>query len=343
MTGPALSFAAAFKVLLIAGAIVGAIAGVMAIGFPTAALASFPGIVLGGISALTFSRWWPSLAALAVLCAITWVALLVYSDAWVAAAIMGLVGIALGLSCRIGLHGIALNIAIFASAAFFAVLAPVGQVGTMPAANSTTAAILVGGLMSIAVFRLIARGKTLPPVAAYSWPNTAVHTVSVAVTLFAATGIVLTWDRTPVSAWLLVTIVVLSQPIDEVTVRRSVQRVLGTLAGAAVAGLIIVAVTAEWLLITIALVCLVFAWSFRLSHPAVEQGHGYWVYALIWTPAMVMLAVPQGGSARLDADFARVLFTLVAAIAVVAVTYLVRQIVNRATPTAPNATVETAS
>ena len=115
------------------------------------------------------------------------------------------------------------------------------------------------------------------------------------------------------------------------------------MAGAAVAGLIIVAVTAEWLLITIALVCLVFAWSFRLSHPAVEQGHGYWVYALIWTPAMVMLAVPQGGSARLDADFARVLFTLVAAIAVVAVTYLVRQIVNRATPTAPNATVETAS
>ena len=129
------------------------------------------------------------------------------------------------------------------AAAFFAILAPVGQVGTMAAANSTTAAILVGGLMSITVSRLIARGKTLPPVAAYSWPNTAVHAVSVAVTLFAATGIVLAWDRTPVSAWLLVTIVVLSQPIDEVTVRRSVQRVLGTLAGAVIAGLIIVAVT----------------------------------------------------------------------------------------------------
>ncbi len=68
--------------------------------------------------------------------------------------------------------------------------------------------------MSITVSRLIARGKTLPPVAAYSWPNTAVHAVSVAVTLFAATGIVLTWDRTPVSAWLIVAIVVLSQPID---------------------------------------------------------------------------------------------------------------------------------
>ena len=67
------------------------------------------------------------------------------------------------------------------------------------------------------------------------------------------------------------------------------------------------------------------------------------VYALIWTPAMVMLAVPQGGSATLDADFARVLFTIVAAVAVVAVTYLVRQLVNRATPTASNGTVETAS
>lgn len=269
--------------------------------------------------------------------ALTWVALLVYINPWAAATIMGLVGIALGLSCRIGLHGIALNIAIFVSAAFFAVLAPVGQVGTMPTANSTTAAILVGGLMSIAVFRLVARGKTLPPVNAYPWPDTVVHTVSVAVTLFAATGIVLTWDRTPVSALFLVTIIVLSQPFDQVTVRRSVQRVLGTLAGAAIAGLIIVTVTAQWQLIAIALVCLVFAWSFRLSHPAVEQGNGYWVYALIWTPAMVMLAVPQGGSATLNADFARVLFTIVA------VTYLVRQLVNHATPKAPNGTVETAS
>ena len=331
MSGTSPPFAAVFKLLLLAGVIVAAIAGVIAIGFPTAALVSFPGIVLGALSALTFGRFGPSLAALAVLCAITWVAMLVYSNPWASASIMGLVGVALGLSCRIGLHGIALNIAIFVSAAFFAVLAPVGQVGTIPAANSTTAAILVGGLMSITVFLLVGRGKKLPPVTPFPWPDTLVHTVSVAVTLFAATWIVLPWDRTPVSAWLLVTIVVLSQPIDQVTVRRSVQRVLGTLAGAVLAGLIIVIATAEWQLITIALICLVFAWSFRLSHPAVEQGHEYWVYALIWTPAMVMLAVPQGGSATLNADLARVMFTIAAAIAVVAVTYLVRRLVNHAT------------
>ncbi|MDQ1304482.1 MAG: hypothetical protein QG671_309 [Actinomycetota bacterium] len=340
MSGVALSFAAALKVLLFAGVIVAGIAGVIAIGFPTAALLSFPGIVLGAISALSFGRFWPSLAALGVLCALTWVALLVFSNAWAAAEIMALVGIALGLSCRIGLHGITLNIAIFTSAAFFAVLAPVGQVGTISAASSTAAAILVGGLMSITVFLLVARGKTLPKATIFPWPDTVVHTVSVSVTLFAATGIVLTWDRTPVSAWLLVTIVVLSQPIDQVTVRRSIQRVFGTLAGAVLAGVIIVTVTAEWLLIAIALVCLVFAWSYRLSHPAVEQGHKYWVYALIWTPAMVMLAVPQGGPATLEADLARVIFTIAAAIAVVAVTYLARQLVCHATPNSHDGSAE---
>lgn len=328
MPAATMSFAAAFKLLLVAGAIVGVIAGVIAVGFPAAALVSFPGIVVGSVSALTFGRFLPGLAALAALCAITWMAMLVYPNVWVSAAIVGLIGFALGLSSRVGLHGVVLDIAIFASAAFFAVLAPVGTVGTLQAASSTTAAIFVGGVMAIVVFLLIARGKTLPRPPTVPWPDTVVHTASVTITLFAATAILLAWDRTPVSAWLLVTIIVLSQPVDEVTVRRSVERVLGTLAGAVLAGLIILLVTAEWQLIVIALVCLVFAWSFRLSHPEVEQGHEYWVYALIWTPAMVMLAVPQGGSATLDADLARVLFTIAAAVAVVAVTLVVRRVVS---------------
>lgn len=322
-------FAVAFRLLLVGAVTSTVIAGVIGVAYPSAALASVPGIVLGSLSALTFGRLWPSVVALMVLCAITWVALMVYSNVWFSAVIMALVGIALGLSSRTGLHGIVLNVAIFGSAAFFAVVAPSGEVGTVEAATSTAAAIGAGGLMSIAVFLVIARGKTMPPARAFPWPDAVVHTVSLGVVLFAATAIVLSWDRTPVSAWLLVTVVVLSQPVDEVTVRRSVERVLGTLAGALLAGAIILVVTAEWQLVAVALVCLVSAWSYRLSHPQVEQGHGYWVYALIWTPAMVMLAVPQGGSATLDADLARVMFTVAAAVAVVVVTYLVRQVVNR--------------
>ena len=328
MTASSVSFSAAFRVLLIAGVIVAVIAGLIGIGSPSAALLSVPGIVLGAVSALTFGRFWPGVAALLVLCVITWSALLVFDRVWLSAVIMGLIGFAQGLSSRTGLHSIALNIAIFGSSAFFAVVVPVGQVGTMAGATSTAAAILAGGVISLVVFLLIGRGKTLPRAAAYSWPDTIVHTTALSVTLFTATAIVLSWDRTPVSAWLLVTIIVLSQPNDEVTVRRSVERVLGTLAGAMLAGLIAIAVSAQWLLITLALICLVFAWSYRLSHPAVEQGCGYWVYALIWTPAMVIIAVPQGGSATLNADFARVVFTIAAAVSVVVVTYAARRFVR---------------
>ncbi|MCB9413171.1 MAG: FUSC family protein [Actinobacteria bacterium] len=322
-----MSFASAFRLLLMAGLIAGAIVGLVGLVLPSAALVSVPGVVLGALAALTFGRVWPSLVALAVLAMLTVVALLSYGEPWLAAVIMGLVGVGLGLSTRAGLHGIALNIAIFGASAFFAVDAPVGQVGSMAAALSTAMAIVAGGALAILAFLLVARGKTLPPTPVFSWSDTVVHTVTLAVTLSVATAILLTSDRTPVAAWLLVTIIVLSQPVDRVTVRRSAERVVGTLAGAALAGLVILVVTAEWLLIAVALVCLVFAWSYRLSHPPVEQGRGYWVYALIWTPAMVVLAVPQGGSATLDADYARGIFTVIAAIAVVAVTFVVRRVV----------------
>jgi hypothetical protein len=264
-----------------------------------------------------------------VLCAITWVAFLVNGNVWVSAALMGLVGLALGLSCRLGLHPIVLVIAIFSSSAFFPVTPPAGAIGNVAGATSTAAAILAGGVVSAVCFHVLARGRTMPRPPTIPWQDTSVHTAALVVTLFIGTLAVLSWDRTPVAAWLLVTIVVLSQPADVITRRRSIERVLGTVAGALLAGLVALVMSAEWVTVTIALTCLVVAWSYRLSHPEVEQGYGYWIYALVWTPAMVLLAVPQGGSATLDADGQRILLTLVAAIAVVLASYAARFAVMR--------------
>ncbi|NQU37179.1 MAG: FUSC family protein [Actinobacteria bacterium] len=324
MAKPAESFLSVLKLLVVAAAVVAAILAAIGLVAPVAAVSAVPGVTLGAVAALTFGRIGPSVLTVLVLCVITWVAFLVNGNVWVSASLMGLVGLALGLSCRIGLHSLVMTIAIFSSSALFPATPPAGEIGNVAGATSTAAAILAGGVISAICFHLLTRGKTLPKSPIIAWQDTSVHTIALVVTLFIGTLAVLSWDRTPVGAWLLVTIVVLSQPIDIITRRRSIERVLGTAAGALLAGLVAIVVTTEWVTITIALLCLVLAWSFRLSHPEVEQGHRYWIYALIWTPAMVLLAVPQGGSVTLDADGQRVLLTVIAAIAVVLVSYAAR-------------------
>jgi hypothetical protein len=323
------SFFAVMRVLLIVSAVMVLILLLIATVSRPAAVVAIPGVVMGFVAMLSFGRYRPTIWALLALSGATWIAFLINTNTWASAVLMALVALAMGLAGRVGLRSVVLSFAVFSASALFPQPPPGGEIGTLMGATSTAAAIFVAGVISAVVFHLIAPTKKLPKSAITPWPDTIVNSTALVVTMFFGTLWVLTWDRTPVAAWLMVTILVLSQPYDAITKWRSAERVIGTLAGAILAAGFIGLLTAEWQTVIVAFVLLACAWSFRLSHPVVETGHFYWVYAFIWTPAMVLLAVPQGGSATLAADGQRVLLTLLAAIAVVLVTIVARIAVVR--------------
>ena len=322
------SFFAEMRVLLMVAAAMALILVLIAVVSPTAAIAASPGVIVGAVAMLTFGGFRPVVWTLLVLGALTWIAFLIGPNAWASAVLMALVGLVMGLAGRVGLRSIAMIVAMFTASALIPQPPPIGDLGTVAGATSTAAVILLAGLASAVVLRVMAPGRTFhrPPVV--PWPETVVNTTALVVTLFLGTLWVLTWDRSPVAAWLMVTIIVIAQPSSSVTLWRSAERVIGTAVGAVLAAGVVVLVPFQWLEFVVAFVLLVSAWSLRLSHPIMETGHFYWMYALLWTPAMVILTVPQGGSATLSADGQRVLLTVVAAIGVALVTAAARMAVR---------------
>ncbi len=299
----------------------------LALTVPELAASAIPGVIVGGTATVLFGRVIWGLSAAAILAVLTWIAVLINVSPIAAGVFMALLGLGMGLSGRRGLRAIALTIVIFTAGSLFPLTPPSGAPGSVQAASSMALAVIVGGVLATVMFRVAGRGHHPPLSPPTAWPDLIVQTITLSVTLGIATALVLTWDRTTVAAWLLITIVVLAQPHDDVTLRRSIERVAGTLGGALAVGAIALVVHVPWQAIAIGLVLAVAAWSYRFSHPEVEQGHHYWIYALIWTPAMVLLAVPQGGSATLAADTQRAGLTIIAAISVVLVSVLARKLV----------------
>jgi uncharacterized membrane protein YccC len=223
--------------------------------------------------------------------------------------------------------------AVFTAGAFFPTHVP-GDAppGSLQGAVGIALAVLLGGVLGAVVLRVVLRHHhaphSSPPVA---WPDVLVNAVALGATLLLGTAAVLAWDRGPVASWLMITIVVLAQPTDERTLRRSAQRLFGSLAGSLIAACFALVLATTWQSAIVAFAFFIVAWSYRLSHPAVETGHGYWIYTVITTPAMILLAVPYGGDRTLEAAGQRAGLTVVGVIAVVLVTQVVRWVVVRAT------------
>lgn len=326
---------AVVRALMLAMAVTAVVLLVIAVFSPAMAMAAIPGVLVGSVGVLSFGRILPALAAVGAMAVLAATACSVSAHVWGAAVLMALVGLATALAGRVGLRGLAMNLGIFTAASLFPPPGLGGAAGSLSAALALGGSIAVGGLLGVLAFHFLGRGKTLPRPAATPWPEVIVNAAALVITMFFGTMWVLTWDRSPVAAWLMVTMLVLVHPSSAVTLRRSVERVLGTLLGALLAAGIIAILGAEWQRVVIAFVLLVLAWSFRLSNPVVEAGHYYWIYALLWTPAMVILAVPQGGSASLSADTQRVLLTVIAAVAVALVSTAVRMVVTRSVTIRP--------
>jgi len=337
-TGPAhrpgpRSFWHVARELLLFFALIAVLLVVIALALPELAIASAPGVMIGALTVLLRGRLRDALLAVAVQAALCGAAFLVTHSPWQSGVLMALVGVAMAFGGRVGWRTVVMAMAVFTAGAFFPVHVPGNAApGSWQGAAGIALAIVVGGVLGAVVLRLVLRHhhapRHSPPV---GWPDVVVNAVALGVTLLVGTAAVLAWDRGPVASWLMITIVVLAQPTDERTMRRSAQRLFGSLAGSLIAAGFALVLTATWQSAIVAFAFFIVAWSYRLSHPAVELGHGYWIYTIITTPAMILMVVPYGGDRTLEAAGQRVGLTIAGAIAVLLVTQVARWAVVRAT------------
>ncbi len=321
------------RLLLLFFALVAAMLVVIALALPELAMAAAPGVMIGALTVLLRGRLRDGLLATAAQAVLCGAAFLVTHSPWESGVLMALVGVAMAFGGRVGWRTVLMAMAVFTAGAFFPVHVPGNAApGSWQGAAGIALAILVGGVLGAVVLRLVLRHHAAPhhspPV---GWPDVVVNAVALGVTLLIGTAAVLAWDRGPVASWLMITIVVLAQPTDERTMRRSAQRFFGSLGGSLIAAGFALVLTATWQSAIVAFAFFIVAWSYRLSHPAVELGQGYWIYTIITTPAMILLAVPYGGDRTLEAAGQRIGLTIVGVIAVVLATQVARWAVVRAT------------
>lgn len=321
------------RLLLLFFALVAAILVVIALALPQLAIAAAPGVMVGAVTVLLRGRLRDGLLAAVAQAVLSGAAFLVTHSPWESGVLMAFVGVAMALGGRVGWRTVLMAMAVFTAGAFFPTHVP-GDAppGSLQGAVGIALAVLLGGVLGAVVLRVVLRHHhaphSSPPVA---WPDVLVNAVALGATLLLGTAAVLAWDRGPVASWLMITIVVLAQPTDERTMRRSAQRLFGSLAGSLIAAGFALVLATTWQSAIVAFAFFIVAWSYRLSHPAVETGHGYWIYTVITTPAMILLAVPYGGDRTLEAAGQRAGLTIIGVIAVVLVTQVVRWVVVRAT------------
>jgi len=267
----------------------------------------------------------------------------VYLGQWVAtgAVFLALVGVAYGLSFRFARNNQFFMVALFAGPmAVYPSLATAGFTpgDPVPPAGlaAMAAAIVAGGVTGALVYPFLAARMPPRAVTAEPWETSVRMAVGVGVLLGAATAIVLSWDRSPTGPWLMVTIMVLARTDPGATLKRSWQRMLGTIAGSLAAVGISVAMTALFsgngaypATLVVGVAFLLVAMGYQLSHPATASGDGYWIYAVLWTPAIVLLVTPPGTTTVATAE-ARAGWTLLGAIAIMAATILTTRVRNPA-------------
>ncbi len=162
-----------------------------------------------------------------------------------------------------------------------------------------------GALWAIVVFPPLLRKRKFAPPEPNTRADTVVYTVIITVLCTASTLGVLLWYPGSKGAWLVITLLVITEVGHQDTVKRTVRRVAGTVAGVAIAAGVAALTNTEGVLLAIAFVLLVVALVIR-------QGPHYGLYMAFMTPAVVL--VSSSSIANVDkTDAQRLAFTVVAA------------------------------
>ena len=297
--------------LLAALAIVGFVAGA-----PLAGTA-LPGVAVGFLLTLQRRSRRAGLIAVAVMGGLAFVSTLAASSTAVAAIWMGAVGFAYGFSALRGWHTLTQQLAIWCAyvtvnplqAGAATKLSRIEHVQPDLHAAIVTAVVIMASGAFAALLAGFAKGtpRSLEPLGRDSaW----LLGIAMAVLLGVGTAIVIGEYRHPAGEWLLLTMIVVSQPDLHGTYRHTFERVVGTIAGVLAAGVISLALGDAPLRTMLAIALLIAAFAFR------QLPGRYWAYVVFLTPGIVLIESQPSSTTALAAD--RVLYTLAGAAAVTA-------------------------
>ncbi len=272
----------------------------------------------------------PSLALGAAFLTPTWMGLaLLLQHLPVAGAVyMTAIGAAVGLSALRGWHvmtSFAGPLAAYAligspNVAISSSTVPAGS--TLGAGLALMGFVAAGGLWTTLIGRHITAVIHLRPP-----PGVPLHAVryfasALALLIGITTYVAMQWLNSPNAWWIVLTLFVVVQPYYAAASHRVVARVVGTLAGAALAVVVAEALEDEPVVITIVALVL------TVAAPWANMTRPYWMFVLFLTPAVV-LQTAGGTEAIVRGALDRALFTVVGAVAAIVVLTVGHQLITR--------------
>jgi len=162
-----------------------------------------------------------------------------------------------------------------------------------------------GALWANLVFPRLLRNRPPSRAPASGRSDILVYTVIITVLCTLSTLGVLLWRPGSQGAWLVVTLLVVTEVGHHDTLDRAGRRVTGTVAGAAIAAVVASVATSEALILTIGFVLAVIA-------GVVRQGPRYGLYMAFMTPTVVLFS-SSSIAAVAHTDRQRLVFTVVGA------------------------------
>lgn len=221
------------------------------------------------------------------------------------AALMALLCLGAGLTAMWGLHGSFKMIPLVLA---YPMIHPSALGELAPVRDSTEylvalSLLLFGGALWMALLvPVLARHRPLPELQPAARVDTLTYTAIITILCSVNTFAVLTVNPSSQGAWLILTLIAVTQLGPLRSLKRTVLRVIGTVVGAGIAAGIAAAASQVAIQQILALVCLGLAMYYRTA--------AYWVYVAFLTPTVVLLSSTGDVDATTES---RVLYTVIGA------------------------------
>ena len=264
------------------------------------ALTGLIGLLLGGLRV--------GVLGTALLTVLTPVSIVLGGNPAAGSALMALMCVGVGLSARVGLHRGTLMLPVLMASML---IAPPSWSGH-PVDRTTLSYLLWmtlflggGAMWAILVFPRLLRNRPPSRAEPAARSDMIVYTLIITVLCTAATLGVLIWRPGSQGAWLVVTLLVVTEVGHQDTLSRAGRRVSRTVAGAAVAAVVASLAGSEAVLLAIGLILAVIA-------GVVRQGPHYGLYMAFMTPSIVLFSSSSIATVT-QTDRQRLGFTLIGA------------------------------
>ena len=247
--------------------------------------------VLGGtavVSNLLFGGQAIAYLTVGLLTALTPIAIVSGTVPVAGAALMALMCFGVGLSAARGLHAGMLLIPMYLA---FLIIAPPPWSGLTAADRTSTSYLLWimlffggGALWAALVFPPLLRRAKMSPhrPEPWAWEDTVVYTITITVLCTASTLAVLIWWPGSNGAWLVLTVLAVTQLGSDATMKRTWHRIAGTVVGVAIAAIVASISSSEVVLTAVGLVLTVILVVILLSP------HSYFLWTVVVTPLVVL-------------------------------------------------------